>query len=295
MKEFPCPVCDSTDFAVEYPDTIGALDASFDYNFARNFNLTYRIIKCRDCGHHYASPRPESLWSRYSGDDSDSIYMENSDQRIATSHEALKRIIGYKEKGRLLDVGCATGDFLTVAKTFYKVEGLELSEWSSKLAQKKGFSVHRQLLSEMKIRNHYDIVTLWGVIEHFEYPKKEIENISGLLKDGGLVCLWTGDVSSVVAKVLGKKWWYYQGQHIQMFTQKSICRLFESSGFKKVYIGPYPYVVTSRSLINSLSRYPSIRKIAEPILKMKIISSLKFTLKLPGEMFAIFEKSPPIR
>jgi SAM-dependent methyltransferase len=290
MVEFPCPVCHSTDYRVVYLDTLQGKLPSFDYNFTRDLNLTYRLVRCRQCTHQYASPRPVNIWSQYEGSRPDPIYLETARQRVETSYPVLRRLRKYKPSGRLLDVGCATGDFLSVAKNFYDVEGLELSEWSSKAAEERGFVVHRKVLSEMNQAEAYDIVTLWGVIEHFEDPEKEVQNIYRLLKKGGLVSLWTGDVGSIVARLLGKKWWYYQGQHIQMFSRNSLCALFEGNGFSKVYIGCYPYVMTMKSLRNSLSRYPALYKPLRFLLEARLISNIKFTMKLPGEMFAVFAK-----
>jgi ubiquinone/menaquinone biosynthesis C-methylase UbiE len=142
----------------------------------------------------------------------------------------------------------------------------------------------------MDVPESYDIITLWGVIEHFEYPKDEVKDIFRILKKDGIVCLWTGDVGSLMAGLMGKRWWYYQGQHIQMFTRKSIRRLFKSVGFTTEFMGYYPYRFTSQSLNNSLSRYSVVSKISKPILGSKALSNLQFTLKLSGEMFAIFKK-----
>ncbi|MES2140388.1 MAG: class I SAM-dependent methyltransferase [Bacteroidota bacterium] len=291
MIEFPCPVCNTNDFKIKYPDTIGEKTTSFDYNYTANYNLTYRIVECNHCSHNYASPRPSDMWSSYSGDNVDQLYLSNQKQRIATNREVIKYITKYKKGGKLLDVGCATGDFLMVAKDYFDVEGLELSEWSSKIAKADGFKIHHKLLNQMGEKEEYDVVTLWGVIEHFEFPKTEIENISKILKKGGHVSLWTGDVSSVMANLLGKKWWYYQGQHIQMFTKKSICELFNSCGYKTVYYGRYPYIATMESLNNSISRYPFISRLISPIIKSKLFSRFRLKLKLSGEIFAIFEKT----
>jgi len=290
LIEFPCPVCNSTRYKVVYPDTLQGRTPLFTYDFTKNYNLTFRMVKCLDCTQVYASPRPASIWSYYTEDKIDDIYMENETQRASTSEVVVKYLLKYKPDGKLLDVGCATGDFILAAKKHYAAEGLELSGWSSKMAEQRGIKIHRKLLEEMETKPEYDIVTMWGVIEHFEYPKKEIDNIARILKPGGIVALWTGDISSIIAFIMGKKWWYYQGQHIQMFTNKSMKILFESCGFEKVYMGYYPYVITYHSLCNTLSRYPALLKIFTFIFPKKIFSGMRFILKLPGEMFAVFRK-----
>lgn len=287
--EVPCPVCDSPKYKVLYEDTLGERYPAFTYDFSINFNLTYRIVQCLDCTHCYASPRHEDLYVNYDGDKPDTIYLDLQHQRVVTDQEVIKEVLKHAPSGRLLDVGCATGDFMNEAKKHYQTEGLELSTWSTKMAQERGFTVHQCLLEKFDMPQSFDVVTLWGVIEHFEYPAKEIANIHKLLKKGGIVALWTGDIDSLFPKIIGKKWWYFQGQHIQMFTGASMKKLFSSNGFEAVYMGRYPYILTKRSINNSLSRYPFLHFLIKPIINLGIFNNMK--IKLPGEMFAIFRKT----
>lgn len=289
--EIPCPICKSNDFRIVFPDTIGDRPPAFGYNFTKDYTLTYRIVQCKNCSHGYASPRPADMSSGYD-DNEDMIYLKNEAERISTAQKALAQILPYKNSGRLLDIGCATGDFLQVAQNHFEVEGIELSSWSANIARQKGFRVYDQLLSEFKVTEPYDIITLWAVIEHFENPKSEVEHVARLLKKGGLVCIWTGDLNSITAQLLGKRWWYCLSQHIQMFTEKSLCELFKQCGFKKVHSGLYPRVVSLNLVNDSLQRYPTVSKLLKPILSnpWPWLSKMSFTLKLPGEIFVIFQK-----
>jgi 2-polyprenyl-3-methyl-5-hydroxy-6-metoxy-1,4-benzoquinol methylase len=90
--------------------------------------------------------------------------------------------------------------------------------------------VHTEYLDslEKKKPEHYDVVSLLGVIEHFADPLKELKHIRGLMKPDGVVVIWTGDVNSITSRVLGRKWWYWQGQHIQYFTHESLVALTSS-------------------------------------------------------------------
>lgn len=292
LIEFPCPVCNSPKYKIQYPDTLQGRIPSFDYDFSRNNSRTFRMVKCKECTHVYASPRPASIWSYYTEDKIDPIYMgeDMHRQRTVNSEVIVNHLLKYKQSGKLLDVGCATGDFIIAAKKHYDAEGLELSEWSSKIAESRGVKIHKKLLVDMDSSPVYDVVTLWGVIEHFEYPDKEMKNIARIIKPGGIVCLWTGDISSIIAFLMGRKWWYFQGQHIQMFTNKSMKVLFRNCGFEKVSMTYFPYVFTHYSLLNSFSRYPIIHKILAFLFPASLFSGVKFTLRLPGEMFAIFRK-----
>ena len=261
----------------------------FDYDFRPAHTNTYRIVKCLDCGHGYSSPRPIRLWENYETTE-DRVYLRNQRQRLATARKVVIHLRRFSHQGRLLDVGCATGDFLSVAQEYFKVEGVEISKWAADIARSNGFIVHNSELSSIEASEPYDVVTLWGVIEHFEEPAREVRNIGRLLRSGGIVGLWTGDFDSSLSWLLGRKWWWVQGQHINLFSKRSLRKLFIDHGFEVVEMGIYPYVMTIESIGRSLGRYPSMARIMKVLLTNKLLANKKMTLKLPGEVFAIFRK-----
>ncbi|GEM_PF-960538 len=297
--EYPCPICGSAGYKIIYVDTLGNSLPSFDYTYGKNRNQTYRIVRCSICSHCYCSPRPRDLHSNYIDNYIDSSYLKLRSQRIATARRVIQTISKLKKGGKLLDIGCATGDFMIIAKETYQVDGLELATWSAKIAEQKGLVVHKCQIKELPYMNSYDIVTLWGVIEHFEFPASEIFNICNLLKDDGIVCIWTGDIDSITSKLLRKRWWYFLGQHLQYFSRKSMCQLFENNGFRLEYMGIYPYVMTCDSFYNSMKRYSSLDKLINTSLFRKLMFNLfkdnEFTLKIPGETFAIFKKQKDLK
>lgn len=285
----PCPVCGSSHHQLLYEDTLGDDLPSFDYAFSPAHNRTYRIVRCQSCTHVFSIVPQKNLWENYQSV-IDHEYLTRQDERLMTSRNVINILKKFAPSGKLLDIGCATGDFLFVAQDFYDVEGLELSEWSAHIAQERGFTIHSCTLGEMQGSELYDIVTLWGVVEHFESPRSEIEHISHLLKPGGIVCLWTGDINSWIGKLLGRKWWYIQGQHIQLFSRKSLCKLFADFNFKLVSMEKYPVTTNFRSLNKSLRRYPLINGISRHVLEHGLFADREIRLSLPGEMYAIFRK-----
>lgn len=292
IKPDQCSVCKSTNTFEWYQENIDISKLTFTYLFNPDSNKTFRVVRCRNCTHVFCSPIPKDIYKNYK-DVIDNEYIKHQLARELTAQQVLLTIKRYVSSGTLLDVGCATGDFLTKAKEFgYSVEGVELSKWSSEIARKKGHRIYRERLQTFSHRfsGRYDIVTLWGVIEHFENPIQEMKYIKSLLKPGGFIVVWTGDVNGLMSHLLGRRWWYWQGQHIQYFTKKSLNYLAKSFGFQYITTKSYPLIVTYELLDNSLSRYhfrPWIMKMIKPFF---IIKKTWF-LSLPGEMFWIARKS----
>jgi len=237
----------------------------------------------------YCSPLPKQLFEQYV-DVEDIEYLRNEAQRLATAAKVIDTLQKYRKTGRLLDVGCSTGDFLRVASRHYDVEGIELSKWAAGIARERGLEIHECCLSDLRSTQPYDVVTLWGVIEHLENPKNEINHIFRLMNHDGILCIWTGNVDSLTARLLGKKWWYFMGQHIQYFSETTLHRLLEQCGFRRVIIQNYPYVLNMASVANSIGRYPLLSKVLSGVLRSRALSSAEITFALPGEMFAIYSR-----
>jgi ubiquinone/menaquinone biosynthesis C-methylase UbiE len=228
-----CPVCLSTSTHVLHESQITSPEeVSFSYTFTPAHAKTFRVMQCNVCTHAFCAPIPADI-ARHYKEVVDEEYLRHEGSR-RLSAKALLSVLGpLCPSGRLLDVGCATGDFMLSAKEAgYSVEGIELSNWSSSIARERGLTIHREYLDAFvpKHRGEYDVVTLWGVIEHFSDPRRELRNIAALLRPGGIFALWTGDVASVTSRLLGRHWWYWQGQHIQYFTHKSLSRLIVDAG-----------------------------------------------------------------
>lgn len=288
-KEVSCGVCLSTDKRILFPDTLQGKSPNFDYNFTPNHSLTYQTVRCLKCTHVYSTPLPNDIWKNYVSVE-DQSYLKQQKSRFATSKKLCNVLRKHVPSGRLLDIGCATGDFMTIAKEFYQCEGLELSSWSAELAKSKGFKIHSEFLSAIKQSQVYDVITLWGVIEHFEYPRREVREMFRLLKPGGIVAIWTGDIDGFCSRILGKKWWNIQGQHIQDFSKRSLTKLYNEAGFEKEWIGTYPATMSRDAIMLSMGRYPTICKPTFPIIRKLFSPDFTLTLALPGEMFAIFRK-----
>ncbi len=152
----------------------------------------------------------------------------------------LNGIRRFNKKGTLLDIGCATGIFLQEAeKKKFDVYGLDVSSYAIKIAKKRfGGRVKKTSIEKSNFpKNHFDVITMFDVIEHLQDPRKVLLTTSNHLKKGGLLVINTGDVDSITAKIQGKSWHFFiPPQHFFYFSKKTLTNLLEQTGFRVIKI-----------------------------------------------------------
>ncbi|MEZ4489166.1 MAG: class I SAM-dependent methyltransferase [Cyanobacteriota/Melainabacteria group bacterium] len=80
---------------------------------------------------------------------------------------------------RVLDVGCATGNFLDQCKSFeLNTSGIELSTWAREICISKGHHMVGGEIAELRPEESFDVITAFHVLEHLESPKKFLETIA---------------------------------------------------------------------------------------------------------------------
>lgn len=156
----------------------------------------------------------------------------------------LEFVSHYKAGGRLLDIGCAFGEFLKLAQEKgYNVSGVEVSEPAAEYAKETlGLEVFNCELASANLGSkEYDIITMWDVIEHLDDPGATLSEVSRLLRPGGMVIISTGDSSSKWARLTGRYWHLLTPpQHLFFFNPVSLTKVLEMNGlFEReiVYMG----------------------------------------------------------
>ncbi len=286
-KSIPCNVCGSSDFEEVYPDELGDSPPVVDYNFTQETRKIYRTVKCLSCGLIFTNPMPD-FQDAYE-DNVDEVYLASEKQRRITAAKSVDKILKYKPGGKLLDVGCATGVFLDAAEKHFDVEGIELSRWASELAGTR-HKVYNEPLSCLDISERYDVVTLWGVIEHFQDPSREIALIAKALKPGGVLVVYTGNVDALLPRIMGKAWWWFQGMHLYYFSEKTCRQLLGNHGMNVLSCGLHTLYFSIASLGISLNRY-RLGKMLGFLFKIPGIKDLKIPVKLSGEMLLFAQKA----
>ncbi len=263
-----CNLCGSNHYTVVYDTRLKQQeDGRGDpYKITdHHVDLAVRIVKCCKCGLTYMNPRsdPAQIQMNYM-DMADDLYVQEEAGRRKSADPILKYLNKLNKKGRLLDVGCATGFLLDCARQQgWEVYGVELSAWAVDHAKNKLQmpNITQGTLKEADYpANFFDAVILKDVIEHLTDPKETLEQIRHILKPTGIICCNTPDIDSWASKILGAKWWGIKQSHLFYFNKRTLGALFKATGFVPLKIRSHARTFTLNYWIyNLLAHRPAFR------------------------------------
>jgi len=154
---------------------------------------------------------------------------------------------------KLLDIGCGTGDFLTVAKKYYwEIAGIEPDAQARTIASKKtGIEIQNDAWLS-KIEDHsFDAITMWHVLEHVPNLEEQIQTLKRILKPNGSIFIAVPNFKSHDATHYKEFWAAYDvPRHLWHFSQTSIKTLFQREQMKVVKILPMKFDAYYVSLLS---------------------------------------------
>lgn len=208
----------------------------------------FQLVRCKGCGLMYLNPR--LTWDelqRYYGRYPDHTFADFSRLPWLMRYGVIRRcnlIYRYQRRGRLLDVGCATGIFLQAMDRFGKWElyGVEPTNVVSQVTQNAPhIKVFQGTLLESRFpENFFNVVTWWDVLEHVPDPTACLRETFRVLQPGGWVFIQTPDPKSWEACLFGSYWIGYDApRHLYLFPRSVLIRQLEEIGFKIVRVGSF--------------------------------------------------------
>jgi 2-polyprenyl-3-methyl-5-hydroxy-6-metoxy-1,4-benzoquinol methylase len=147
----------------------------------------------------------------------------------------LERVARHAAGGRLLEVGCASGEFLEIAAAAgFEVEGLEPDPGTSAGARERaGLPVRTGTLDDAAYPpGSFDVVVLWHVLEHLDSPRRAIEEARRILRPGGVLGVETPAIDTLWFRVLRSRWRQLIPDHYFFFGRETLTRLIEGEGFQ---------------------------------------------------------------
>jgi 2-polyprenyl-3-methyl-5-hydroxy-6-metoxy-1,4-benzoquinol methylase len=197
----------------------------------------------------FPKPSLEKLPSYYESED----YISHTDGKRSVFEKlyhfikniALKNKVNLinaeSQKGKLLDIGAGTGDFLVVAKKDgWQITGIEPGEKPRNIATLKGVSFANDL-AELE-DNSFDVITMWHVLEHVPDLEFQIKELKRLIKPNGTILIAVPNFKSYDANYYGKFWAAFDvPRHLWHFSKTAIEKLFAVENLKLVKIIPMKF------------------------------------------------------
>lgn len=230
----------------------------------------YNLCRCQACGYVFDNPRPTlgALVRFYSKPGKYDSWLEEEAGRDRLWRRRLRKLLKHAGRGKLLDVGTGTGQFLKIARSFFEsISGTEVSQSGIQVAKERyNLEVTQGELEDCNLpRNSFDTITLFHVLEHVPDPRRTIGLCRDLLKEGGilLVCVpndvlaWTSKIK-IAGKRLGlrpfqkfspkvgvPRVFTSREVHLSHFTPRVLRGSLEQDGFKVIEESLDPYYSAS--------------------------------------------------
>ena len=247
-----------------------------------HYGQTGEIQRCQNCGFLQCSSL-DNVLSFYEQLE-DVGYEETRAERMLQAQKLVEILHEYRSNGTLLDIGAGSGILVEAAlKMGYDAEGLEPSTWLQQQAQNYQLPVYAGSFPDATPRPTYDLVTLIDVIEHVPNPAEVVAQVAKILSTDGIVAVATPDVSSLVARILGWKWWHFRVAHIGYFNRKTLDRIMANAGFECVKMTRPTWYFPAEYLLERLAKYLPVRlPISTPAWMQKIVIPLNLGDSLLG-------------
>lgn len=268
LEDVPhCPFCDSSARVLAHKDVE-------DWSFQAAAG-TWTYWDCKSCGSLYLDPRPTektignaykfyythskvapsflSLFKNRVRNECISLWLETNlmprlhlPVKMSFLLSPLKRMLiipfGLKEiidlpKGRLLDIGCGSGDMLKTAKSLgWNVTGLEIDPNAVRNAQSQGLDVIQGDFNDANlIAGLFDCIICSHVLEHVHQPNQLLNFLVKKLAPNGTLLLSLPNSKSHLRELFGENWRGLEApRHLAIPALNQIKNALISRGFSEI-------------------------------------------------------------
>ncbi len=228
-----CPICETEKFSL--------------FLEVRDYFLTkedFQIQHCDSCGFKFVNPRPDKLSiERYYQSDE---YISHDSQKVSlisriytiarrvSIRNKFNIVKGFAGNGKILDIGCGTGEFLNYCKSKnFEVAGVEPNSKASDFARRVNHLPVVSALNELESgKGTMNCITMWHVLEHVHDLNETLGVVKGLLNPNGVFIVAVPNCTSWDAQKYGKFWAAYDvPRHLYHFDKDTMKKLVTKHGF----------------------------------------------------------------
>jgi SAM-dependent methyltransferase len=214
----------------------------------------WKIVKCTKCKFIYTNPQPtmEALPQFYQEEyfkdkrHFDSFYNKDGSKKTTINNyvNRIQDIENYSNnRGRLLEIGCARGEFLTeMKKRGWDALGVEISEDAGKIANDNGIETFVGIFADYEPSLKLDAICMYQTLEHVPDPKEIIVKAFHDLNPGGFFVVEVPNIECFEQKFskTRKHLSYDLPRHLSHFSPGFLRKEFAKAGFTEIHINLYP-------------------------------------------------------
>src|SRR3990167_4542 len=212
-------------------------------------NIDYgqlRIVECVKCKTHRQNPAPseKSLFDFYQNSEAMKTWSqgkEGVEERIKLYFKYIPALtwlnINAGAGRHVLDIGGGNGLFGEWGRNFgFKTLNLELSPEAAAVYNKRNVPAIIMDAILFKPTFKYEVVSMWGNLEHLSDPNLMLVKIKEELLDSqGFVAICVPNIGSHAALKGRESTYTYAPPHLWYFTPKTLDSFMASHGFKKKF------------------------------------------------------------
>lgn len=235
LNERNCPLChsNSNHLLVEHKN---------DY-----YRKSFKYVKCNNCNFVYLNPAPTetALNFFYSFKNYYSVIPVNTNQRFEkrlqkkSNELRVKLLRDYCQldnSTKVLDVGCGTGNFasylvesFSCSVTCIDKDPLALSFINKHFPQIKTIETD---FKQLNIGDKFDLITMWGYIEHEFNPTSTLKKAYELLLPGGIIVIDAPNINGTLAKKSLNSWPYlHSPYHLCHYAPDTLNKILHDARF----------------------------------------------------------------
>ncbi len=287
LNQLTCPSCGAQSFSTY-------LTAKDHFLSKESFNLDL----CDNCQLLFTNPRPtlERIGDYYKSEE----YVSHSSTKKGIVNRVYAKVRSYTLKKKiallkeltsgkdLLDIGAGTGHFLAKAKeSGFNVLGLEPDEDARKVALSENGIELKDLNLLHHLNQKFNAITMWHVLEHVYNLQEDLEKISSLVIQDGVLIIAVPNYTSFDARYYKEYWAAYDvPRHLYHFSPKSIIPIVESKGLKFEKMLPMKFDSYYVSMLSEKYKGGSLLK----AMRIGFLSNRKASEGLSSSQIYIFRK-----
>lgn len=247
--------------------------------------ISMQVIQCNDCGFiQLPAVLSEDYYDDYLMVTTHSAQMQEF-QRIQSIEFVSKYELFDK---KIIEIGCGDGNYLSHLKNAGATAvGLEPSSIERELALKKGFTVYSGYVDRDRIIENglYDAFVIRQVLEHVPEIHNFLQGIKRNLKPGGYGLI---EVPSVEKAILDRRFYDFFPDHVNYFSQRTLCVALEINGFEVLEMTDGMYGEYNVAIVQ-LPKRDSMNLVQDSVKSLsREIEEFIGQRKLAGEIVAVW-------